>query len=496
MGKKGVTVLPNTPTTVDEAVLFSFDDVSILYTHNLRLTAHAPQRHPDNPVMRRGAPGAPDEFGVQFYGSIVHDEGRFKIWYVAVPCWRPAYAESADGIHWERPVLGLVEYKGSRANNLVLMEPAPVKSTNLKVLVEPDDPDPVRRYKMVVDPAWWDGEKSGYCTLAPLFSADGLRWRLAIDATPVDGRLPVERVTIPPDHHFEAAGGLYKWRGLYYASGQSAAGVLNSPLSAGEYSGREVVMHRSADFIRWSATTSVGFLREGQYRSFPYSEGEESHEGVSVWQRGNVLLGLYGIWHGAPEWKDRTLDLGFLISNDGVHFREPVTEWAFLPRGDDGAWDQGGLIQGQGFENVGDRTYIWYGAWDLRAERKHTRGGVGLATLERDRFGSLSVRDPAGQGSFVTSLLQVGQEARLWVNADGIAEDASLRVELLDELERPLPAFSGERGGIVQQSGLKSPVLWDGEEQMRGLQDPFKIKVTFAGGNRSALKFYALYVGG
>ena len=34
-----------------------------------------------------------------------------------------AYAESADGIHWEKPDLGLFEVNGSTANNLVWMGP-------------------------------------------------------------------------------------------------------------------------------------------------------------------------------------------------------------------------------------------------------------------------------------------------------------------------------------------------------------------------------------
>ena len=63
------------------------------------------------------------------------------------------------------------------------------------------------------------------------------------------------------------------------------------------------------------------------------SAGEESHEGISVWHRGNVLLGLYGIWHGAPDRPGRTIDLGFLISSDGLHFREPETESVFFKRG-------------------------------------------------------------------------------------------------------------------------------------------------------------------
>jgi len=502
--RRGVTVLPTAPMAVGEAVFFSFDDFSIPFTHNLRLTMHRPLKYPENPVVSRGRAGTPDEFGVQFYGSVVRHEGRFKMWYVAadreigrdarcIKCWRPAYAESKDGIHWEKPNLGLVEHSGSRENNLVLMEPAPLGMINLKVLIEPDDPDPARRYKMVALTWWWEHGKRGRGTLCPLFSTDGLRWCLGIDVTPVNGCLPVENILLPR-HHFEAAGGLYKWHGLYHAAGQSHA---PPPLGSREYSGREVVIHRSPDFVDWSETTSIGFLREGQHRSFAYSEGEETHEGVSVWHRGNVLLGLYGLWHGAPDWKDRTIDLGFVISNDGLRFREPVTEWAFLVRGDDGSWDQGGLIQGQGFENVGDRTYVWYGAWDLRVGMHYTpRGGVGLAILERDRFGSLSVRDHADGATFITSPLKVEDSLRLWINGDGFSHDARLRVELLDEREQPLTDFSGDRAGMVQQDSLRSTVLWEGGDQIRGLQGPFRVKIIFEGNKRQAIRFYALYISG
>ena len=120
----------------------------------------------------------------------------------------------------------------------------------------------------------------------------------------------------------------------------------------------------SPDFVRWSQTSAIGFVRTSQHtlrgagRSL---EGEQNHEGISVWNRRNILLGVYGRWHGAKEWKDITVDLGFVVSNDGLNFREPAHEWTFLKRGEDGAWDQGGLLQGQGFENVGDQTLIYYG---------------------------------------------------------------------------------------------------------------------------------------
>ena len=49
------------------------------------------------------------------------------------------------------------------------------------------------------------------------------RWNLTKGTAPRKGRLPVEDMSLPL-HHFEAAGGLYKWQGRYYATGQSNSG--------------------------------------------------------------------------------------------------------------------------------------------------------------------------------------------------------------------------------------------------------------------------------
>ncbi|MBI4584326.1 MAG: hypothetical protein HY717_09925 [Planctomycetes bacterium] len=85
--------------------------------------------------------------------------------------------------------------------------------------------------------------------------------------------------------------------------------------------------------------------------------------------------------------------------------------------------------------------------------------------------------------------------ARLWVNAEGLSPESSLRVELLDELERPLPGYSGDASATLQQSGLRVPVSWNGKSQIAGVQQSFKIKVGFEGRLSGAISFYALYVG-
>lgn len=486
--------------------LFAFDNVSIPFTRSLELEMNKPQKYADNPVVARGPRSEPDHWGVQFYGSIIRVDGKFRLWYAALDgargeqadanpaFWRVAYAESDDGVHWVKPKLGLVEYNGGRDNNLVLVEPV-LGPINVKVLYEPDDPDPSRRYKMVGHVYWMKGDKR-HGTLVPFASPDGFHWRTLIPVTPDNAQIPAGQLVIPP-MHYEPAGGLFKWDGMYYTSGQSP---FDSTLPT---HARVVRQHRSRDFVHWSQTANLAFARCEQYKEIPAgNDGPQSHEGISVWNRGNVLLGVFGQWQGAKQWPGVTIDLGFVLSNDGLHFREPVPEMTFIPIGPDGAWDQGGLMQGQGFENVGDKTYVYYGqadprTWTAGDKPIPARGGVGLVTLPRDRFGALRVRDYGeGASEFVTNDVTSGKGAapRLFVNADGLGKEASLRLELLTHDEEPIAGYSGRDAAVISASGYQSPVTWKGGAAVKGLPERFKVKATFDGAGKDRIRFYALYV--
>jgi hypothetical protein len=219
------------------------------------------------------------------------------------------------------------------------------------------------------------------------------------------------------------------------------------------------------------------------------------------------LLGISGIWHGEKEWKDVTVDLGFLVSNDGVSFRQPAYEGVFLKRGKDGEWDQGGLLQGQGFENVEEQTYVYYGAWDPRNfQSSPPRGGVGIATVPRDRFGSLSVDlTTKGKGnyqmdetvsSFITGPVDLKKSGAnsFYLNADGLGDDAVLKVEILSHTTAPLKKFSGKNAAIVKKDGFQTSVEWDGQNKLKGLPDRVRLRVTFEGTKKTDLALHAIYV--
>lgn len=91
-----------------------------------------------------------------------HEEKSLKALHPEVTC----YAESKDGIHWVKPELGLFEYEGSKANNIILMGPESHNFTPFK----DDNPDarPEAKYKAV------GGDRKG---LVAFQSADCIYWK-------------------------------------------------------------------------------------------------------------------------------------------------------------------------------------------------------------------------------------------------------------------------------------------------------------------------------
>jgi hypothetical protein len=189
-----------------------------------------------------------------------------------------------------------------------------------------------------------------------------------------------------------------------------------------------------------------------------------------------------------------------VLSNDGLNFREPENEWTFLQCGKDGAWDQGGVLQGQGFENIDEQTFIYYGSWDPRATGgpEIKRGGIGIATLQRDRFGMLRV-DDSGKGpgdyqlpdvtsEFVTAAIAVENISHFYVNAEGLGPEAILKIELLDDQEHPIKGYSAD----LQQSGFQTLIEWSNAAMP--LPKQIRIRVTFMGKRNADIRFSALYI--
>ena len=114
--------VPSETVTIGSRLELMLDDYLIESSTNLNFDVHQPQ--PAEKVMTFEAPW---EGPYCDYFTVFQDESIFRMYYATHPeagfssdtdqftC----YAESTDAIHWTKPSLGIVEYLGSKDNNII-----------------------------------------------------------------------------------------------------------------------------------------------------------------------------------------------------------------------------------------------------------------------------------------------------------------------------------------------------------------------------------------
>jgi hypothetical protein len=483
------------------STLLAIDDRALPLRRNVCLHLSKPSVRAE-PVLTPSPndSNAPDNLATHFYGTVLHDAGRYRMWYYAChrgrnPDWparkmqqiaRPpawltgvregyevfqgplCYAESHDGIAWSKPALGQVLFKGSRENNALELPHTLVSGA--AVIRDGGDPDPGRRYKMVyqyfpdqTDPPLpeFGNRPSVACAVSP----DGLNWTVT---------------ALPFINQFVEHCSFILHNGRYIVHSQAFPG---SPWGGGVYTeggaagGRTGIAHATHDFDHWPDLWEWAFaLPEPADPALRGSDKryDQVHLGVGAASLGNVCVGLYGLWHNQPfgdDFSKITCDLGLVVSRDGIRFHEPgaTPGQAFIHHDESPATPVAGrdfntiLCQGNGILNVGNETRIYHGRWrnaGTRAEdiTAHYRADVALATLPRDRWGALGLNPKANEGSLCSEPVTFAAAGgALTLNADGVA---GLKVDLLDEHLQPLDGFGG--GHVTGPDGLDCPVRWDG----------------------------------
>lgn len=482
--RAGRVQLPGLPASgpFAEAVLFGFDDRAFPFRDNAEVRLFTGQK--PRLVIPPGPLGSHDE-ALLYYGSVIRIGDTFHLWYNGNhgPL-RPlsgferencvlAYATSKDGVNWTKPNLGLVAFNGSRNNNIVDL-PEPTLWSTGAVVHDPEDPDPARRFKIAYTARYPDGLR-----LSVAFSPDGLRWT------------PSPRNPVGP---FLEMAGIAKHQGLFYVNGQAGL-TVHRPVPV-----RRLVTFVSSDFEHWSPAGAVGLDRgpdlRGPSADDRLHQNEEVHLGAALWNRGNVLVGIYGMWHGAAtgDRGDTTIDLGLALTHDGIHFHEPIPDFRIIPAREQPGRPIGvapALQQGQGMENVGDETLYWYSLW-----RGNQGSGVRLVTWPRDRLGALQPFK-AAPARAVSCLLQTADgPVEAFVNVAGLGAHARLRIELLDQGFRPLPGYSGSDAAELSTDGLREPVRWPSGTRLPAEGTVFRFSVLIDGVRPEDVRLFAVYAAG
>lgn len=376
-----------------------------------------------HPVKRNVAiaPEHPwEKYGVSYMVAIPED-GAFKAWYrVDAAAFggsdrisMTAYAESADGITWHKPKLGIIDFNGSKQNNLVWNG----KAANLAPFRD-DNPDakPEERYKAIARSR----------DLMALVSPDGLHWKLASE-TPISTNRPF-------DSHNIAFWDSVEKQYVAYTRGVRKGGPIGRGMDDNFIGGvRWVRRMTSKDFRTWNQPEAIKTAA---------APAEEFYTNATIrYARAPDYLLMFpsrfaSAREPTPQWRfgKGVNDIVFLSSRDGLNFDRSFMEAFIRPGLDQGNWHERSLYMERGILESSPTELSLYCMQNWRLPSVHIR----RYSLRPDGFVSVH----AGyDGGMLTTKPIVFSGSKLRVNYSTSAVGL-LRVELQNSDGTPIPGFT------------------------------------------------------
>lgn len=374
------------------------------------------------------------------------------------------YAESPDGIHWTKPELGLVEFEGSKANNIILTGAmvhnfTPFKDTN-------PDCQPDARYKAL------GGIRGG---LRAYKSADAIHWS------------PMSNEPVITKGAFDSQN-LAFWdevRGEYREYHRAFR------------DGRDVMTGTSDDFLNWTEPEWLEY-EPGRLTQLytnqiiPYPRAPHIFVGFPArYIAGRAFLNPLNERIGQISKRFGTdyTDTGFISSRDGKEFH--VWAEAFMRPGiqTGNRWAYGnkytawGIVETSSHLADAPDELSFYtsdeGYWqDHVVMRRYT--------LRQDGF--VSVRAPLGGGELITKPLTFAG-AKLVINYATSAA-GSVQVEIQDAQDKPIEGFTLDESDVVFGDHLERVVSWkNGADVSKLAKQPVRLRFVLKDADLYAFQF-------
>jgi len=431
------------------------DDYFVEDRWNVKRRLKAPSKHAANPIV------VPDRSWENTYvgvPSVIHDaEARlFRMWYASgdreayehqyvAGDWDPSrhgypyytcYAESRDGLHWDKPVLGRIEYRGHKDTNIVLT--GEQKCQGIRVI--PNHPSTGQPGKYLA--CYRDNLPGVKNSLCLAYSDDGITWRQDPANPVLRGVRDTGNMLLYDDERGE-------W--LYYTRPKSWA--AQHPITPGDKGN-----------TKRRVAVSVG--DRPQNLSYPRcvicpEEGEAPHiDTFPVVKCGTHFLGFRSVMD-----EELHTEVHLSFSRDGLSWSRLPGDAPYIPRGEEGSFDSGLTSPPPSVLSVGDDYYLYYGG-RTTAQGGGGIGAIGLAVMPRDRF-VMQAADHTGGYLLTREFLVEGDE--LLVNAELLDTQSSVEARLAAELVRiphgggmpePVGGFSFDDCDAEAADALEHPITW------------------------------------
>ncbi|MHC4690787.1 MAG: hypothetical protein ACYS5F_14315 [Planctomycetota bacterium] len=439
-------------------------------------------KHKDNPLFEEDKPW--EKRFDNLYANVIYDEQEniYKCWYspfivdnsskgmtlqqrkeekYRAPYNREmaiCYATSKDGITWVKPELGLVEFEGSKANNILwrgIRTPSKDKDKEWSekdkeewsekdkeewsekdkgewsekdkeewlekekkdkdelwggphgtgIFKDLREPDPNRRYKALLK----------YGILSVAFSPDGIHWDKAITCPEADSA---------GDTHNNAlwAPTLGKYVGITREWGKPF--------------GRQVARTSSEDFINWSKCEIVLEGLDENYQTYA----------MPVFYHGDIYLGLVAIHAQETDrvWTELTW------SPDTIKWNRVLPGTPLIPNSDgkEGDYDWGCVYAAAYPVFLEDEIRLYYGGSDGH-HNIWRNGFFCLATLRPDGFAGYTQTDSNKPATITTIPINHGNKT-LQISAD-VESNGYLKVKVLDVQNKQLVESKPLKGNLTDR---------------------------------------------
>ena len=266
------------------------------------------------------------------------------------------YAESDDGINWEKPNLNITEWQGSKENNII-----DVFLHGTSVMLDENEIDPAKRYKMFTKIDYGNGVHY----LAVAFSADGIHFGEYI-----------------PLKDFNPRADTYNY--VYY---EETTGNYVLITRTWRDSMRVPIVSYSKDFINWSEASEM--MSSPSFENQIYS--------MPFFKRDNYYIGLASVYHEGDRLADNydQVDLHLTYSYDKQNWYYIDLETPFIERGkgnyQEGEFDNGCIFSAAPVKIDGKEYFYYLGGNGPHTNYRET--SLARAYLPKERYAYLQTKN-------------------------------------------------------------------------------------------------------
>lgn len=425
----------STRLLIGDTKQFFFDNVIIESVESLTRRVHSPTKVEEAPLIEKDRSWEKVTYFTSSSWRVIRDpaDGVFKCWYedwqITHNEWlksglsfhdarhfpsRYLFARSEDGVHWEKPGLG-VRIEDGHDTNIVMGDrhfaTAFGSVHSGYVFLDSFEEDEEHRFKMLFNHITPEANRYEIAS-----SPDGIHWAPRKEL-PCFGRWgqhlgDVVTLSVDRDSRTYVINTRHPGMADVMRHPNSPVGSRFSPQyfpdDPSRNAKRRIFQCRSADLVHWSDPEPV-IVPDDELDNL-----DDHFYGMKQYDLDGVWVGFLDVLH----LTDNTMDVQLLYSRDGRDFKRLRPGRTWLPTGEPGRWDQRMVNTFGGPVQVGDDLYIYHGGaknhhdwWtvgmadglDVPEATDMSLVGycLGLAKMKVDRFVSLSA-NPLQEGILVT----------------------------------------------------------------------------------------------